>query len=128
MTLIFLAAFSIVAFLVSFEKLGLIAVSRNALSTARAAGGVMRDTSLDDFEKEAAVRKAAVDMLVSAFSIVFRSGIAVIAALLPLTIAALLEIVPLEKSIAFMERLDVIAVASLIVIGGYYLRYRYWQR
>lgn len=124
--LILLTAASIACFMLLFWLTGIVGVAREAIATARSALQTMRAPELDDDARERAVQSAALRMLKLSASLILRSLLALAAAAVPILGADWLGLVPARESLAFMERWDVILIASLVMIAGYIAVRRLW--
>jgi hypothetical protein len=92
--------------------------ARLALSRTAEAGRVIRDPDLSDDEKEAAVRRAALGLLVSVVSIAARSAGCLLAAVAPVYLLAALGLAGAGATFALLTRWDVILVSSLLIVAG----------
>ncbi|MGJ5620593.1 hypothetical protein [Sulfitobacter sp. MF3-043] len=88
----------------------------------------MRDPTLDELARERAVQAAAVSLLVLAGSLILRSLLALAAAFIPVLMADLTGFAPLAATLAFMERWEVILIATAIITLGYVAGTRLWSR
>lgn len=118
MSLVFISALSVLAFLLAFSGLGVLPAAQTALGRASTAGRIMRDPGLSDDIKEREVQKAALGLLASALSISSRSVASLLAAALPIFLFAAFGGPKASAVFAFLSRWDVIAVASLGAIGA----------
>lgn len=110
-------ALSVLAFLLAFEALGLIPKAKEAISVSRATAAVMGDKSLDDDAKEAAVQKAAATLMKNFLGLLVRIVGILLAAYVPILAADLLGLVPEAEVLAFMLRIDVILITTVLVIA-----------
>lgn len=92
------------------------AVANSALQASLGGLMPMLDSELGDDAKEAAVRRAGVDLIVASFSILWRLGVALGAAAVPILLADVLDVVPRDSVIELMARLDYILVVSVVAI------------
>ena len=111
---------SILAFVGLFTISGLIAVARRAISRATTALAVMRDPALDDDAKEAEVQKASLALFRDFGGIVLRSALVLTGAAVPLYVSDLAGIVPVETTLNWLMRWDVIIGASALIGGAAY--------
>ncbi len=116
---IFATALAIAAFLAAFRGFAIIAAARRALSLAGGATGVMRDNTLSDDEKEAAVQRDALSMLRASGSIFWRVAATLICAIAPIYVLDLIGFVDAGQVFAFLARPDVIIGASVLVGVGF---------
>ncbi|QIE43980.1 hypothetical protein [Meridianimarinicoccus aquatilis] len=114
-------ALSVLAFLVAFQALGIVAKAREAIETSRQTARVMGDTTLDDDAKEAAVQNAAKTLMIGFGGLVLRIVGILGAAYVPIFLADALGIVPQDTTLGFMLRIDVILASTVIVIAGVWL-------
>ena len=124
--MILVAAASIGMFLWVFRQVGVIPIARGALATTRGAIRTMRDPDLEDLAREHAVRSAAVSLVAASGSLILRSAVALMAAFVPIVAADWAGIVGQSAMISFMERWDVILIATVVVTLGY-LGLRIWS-
>jgi hypothetical protein len=124
--LVLITAASIACFMLAFWLLGIVPVARDTIATAQTAMQTMRDPALDELAKEKAVQSAALRMLVHAASLIGRSLLALAAAAVPVLAAHWTGLMPAAQSLAFMERWEVIVIATLVVLAGYVGVRRLW--
>lgn len=125
--MIAVVAASVLAFLIAFQLLRIVPAAQAAIVTSRRTMAVMNDATLDERAKETAVQRAALSLLKSFLGLVLRSALALVAAWLPIELADLAGLVPAEATMAFLMRLDVIAVTSVIVVLVLWLGRRSWR-
>ena len=126
--MIIIAVASIGFFLLVFWLAGVVSTARNALATTRGAMQAMRDPTLDERARERAVQTAAIRLVVASGSLILRSLLALVAAFVPILAADWAGIVPQAAVLAFMERWDVILIATVVVTFGYVVGVRLWSR
>ena len=80
--------------------------------------GAMFDKSLDDDAKERAVQQAGLALIKRGWAIIWRFGLALLAAAIPIYAASLAGYVPTEASMGVMLRLDFIAIVSVAACGA----------
>ena len=125
--MIALVAFgSVLLLAVALDRVGVVRIATAAMGTAQGAVGVMQDGSLDDRAREQAMQRASIRLLGHFVSIIVRAAIALVVSLIPIAIADRSGLASATSVIAFLSRLDVIAIASVAVIGGYLIRVRLW--
>lgn len=122
------AAASIGAFVLVFWLAGVVPAAKGAIATMQNAVGAMRDPALDELARERAVQSAAVRLLVAAGSLILRSLLALAAAFVPILAADMADVVPQAASLAFLERWEVILIATLVIVLGYGVGSRVWSR
>lgn len=127
-TLIAITVLSIGLFMVAFWLLRIVSVAKDAIATVKGALATMRAPDLDDDAREAAVQKAAVRLITISASLVGRCAFALAAAFVPIYLAHAAGVARMEDSLAFMERWDVILIASLLILAGYLTGKRLWRR
>jgi hypothetical protein len=125
--MIAVVAASVLAFLAAFQLLRIVPAAQAAIVTSRQTMAVMNDATLDERAKETAVQRAALSLMKGFLSLVLRSALALVAAWLPIELADLAGLVPAEATMAFLMRLDVIAVTSVIVVLVLWLGGRSWR-
>jgi len=115
------AALAITAFLIGFSVFGVVPAAKGAVALAGSATGTIRDKSLSDDEKEAAVQKAALGMLRASGSIFWRVAATLIATVAPIYLMDLLGLVSASAVFGFLARVDVIIGATVLVSAGLWL-------
>lgn len=128
MAMILIAAASIGVFLLVFWLAGIVSTARRAIATTRNAMQALRDPALDELVRERAVQAAAIRLVVASGSLILRSLLALAAAFIPILASDWAGIVPQAAMLAFMERWDVIVIATVVVTLGYVVGLRVWSR
>ena len=128
MAMILIAAASIGVFLLVFWLAGVVSTARRAIATTRNAMQALRDPALDELVRERAVQAAAIRLVVASGSLVLRNLLALAAAFIPILASDWAGIVPQAAMLAFMERWDVIVIATVVVTLGYVVGLRVWSR
>jgi len=123
-----IATASISVFLVVFWLASVAPIARIAVATTRSAVLSMNDPDIDELARECAVQKAALRLVVTSGSLILRSLLALAAASVPILVADWAEITPQTATLSFMERWDVILVATAVVTLGYVVCVRKWSR
>ena len=113
---ILVTALSVLAFIAAFEFLGLMPKAQEAIAVSRRAAGVMADASLDEAAKEKAAQAAAIELMKGFFGLVLRIAGILAAAYVPIFLADVTGLLPESEALAFMLRLDVILVTSVLVV------------
>ena len=126
--IVLIACLSILAFMLAFHVLGIVPVASQAIATARAAGQVMGDKTLDEEIKEREVQKASISLMKSFASLVVRLVLLLVAAFLPIYLAELVGVTTTDAVLGFLLRLDVILITSVILIAAVLVGRRLWQR
>lgn len=94
----------------------------------RTAMRAMQDPELDELARERTVRAAAIRLVIASGSLILRNLAALLLAFVPILAADLTGIVPLAAMIDFMERWDVILIATIVVTVGLVAGARIWPR
>lgn len=123
MTLL-VTAVSVLAFLLAFEALGIVAKARDTIATSRQAAAVMGDGSLDDDAKEKAVQQAAGRLMLGFLGLALRIVLILAAAYVPIFVADAAGWLPESEALAFMLRPDVILGTTVLVIAAIWLAAR----
>lgn len=90
----------------------------NRLSSETVEGiTAMFDTTLDDDAKEKAVRAAGFRLIFGAWQIIWRFGVALAAAALPIILADLLGLVSSAETLGVMLRVDFIVIVSVVAMA-----------
>lgn len=127
-TTILLSATSIGLFLLVFWRAAVVSAAQSAMTTVQKGFAAMREPGIDDRARERALQAVAIELAGACALLVFRSLLALGAGLAPILIADWVEIAPRTEVLAFMERWDVILVASLAASFVYAAGSRFWSR
>jgi len=119
---------AIAVFLVAFYLLGIVPAARRALGTTQSAMATMRDPAMDELARERAVQSAALGLIGLSVSLLLRSLAALAAAAVPILLFDLLGLAPWQATTAFLGRVDVIVVSSVVIVVGWLLAVRLWKR
>ncbi len=95
---------------------GIVATAQRIIGHANAGLSAMLDSALSDDEKEAAVRKAGLALVLGSWSILWRLAVCLGAAAAPIYLAALPGLVVADDVFALMLRLDYIVGVSVALI------------
>ncbi|MFP4360116.1 MAG: hypothetical protein ACLFTG_05475 [Alphaproteobacteria bacterium] len=117
-------ALGVTAFALAFTLLRVPAWASESLAVAGRAQSALRDPALDDAAREAGAQAAARRLLYVFGVILVRSVAALAVAALPVVVADRLELVAAADVAAFSLRLDVILVASAVVVALWFLHRR----
>jgi len=117
---------SVAAFVAALWWSGVLESAGRAITAARDTAGVMRDATLDDLQRERAAQQASLVLLALCASIVGRSLLALAASAVPIVAADWSGLASSGDVIAFLSRVDVIVVASAVMVVGYLARRRLW--
>lgn len=112
---LFVIAFSLTRLVESFGK-----VTRVAGEALQA----VRSATLDDDAKERIARESSSQLLKHGVLIVLKAAATLLVTALPFWIADLLSITPIEESLAFAARWDVLAITTAIMLLGWMV----WRR
>ncbi|WP_424991088.1 hypothetical protein [Fluviibacterium sp. S390] len=112
---VIIVGLSVLCFIAAFQVLNLVPRARTAIATSRATAAVMGDKSLDEDAKEAAVQKAALSLMKNFLDLLIRGALTLVAAWVPIQAADMIGLKPADETMAFMLRLDVILITSVIV-------------
>ena len=122
---VLVTALSVVAFIAAFEFLGLLPRAQAAMAVSRRTAAVMGDATLDEAAKEKAVQAAALELMKGFLGLVLRIAGILAAAYVPIFLADLTGLLPEAEALAFMLRLDVILVTTVLVIAVLWLAARF---
>ena len=125
---IVVTALSVLAFIAAFELLALLPKAQEAIAVSRRTATVMADATLDEAAKEKAVQAAALALMKGFFGLVLRIAGILAAAYVPIFLADITGLLPESEALAFMLRLDVIAVTTVLVIVVVWLASRLRRR
>ena len=114
------ALLAVVCFGLAFERLGVVAVAERALQSGLNASRILRDASLNDDDKERAVRGASLVLLRHFGAIVSRSVVALAASLVPLLVLDQTGIASLAAVNSLLFSWTGLLFAS-VVVGLFYL-------
>ncbi len=95
---------------------GIVATAQRIIGHANAGLSAMLDSALSDDQKEAAVRKAGLALIVGSWSILWRLAVCLGAAAAPMYLADLVGLVVADDVFALMLRLDYIVGVSVALI------------
>jgi hypothetical protein len=111
---------------VAFWVSGVMRVSAGVLSTTQNAAAIMRDPALDDMAREKAMQRASLKLIADFGSILFRGAISLAVSFAPIWLADVTGLASSRAVMDFLSRIDVIVVASIVMVAGYVLRVRMW--
>ena len=118
------AAVSIGVFIFGLRFFGVFRVAGNVLVTAQGAVAVLRDKSLDDSTREKKLQRTALQLFGTFISILIRSMLSLLSSLVPSWIASFMGLLEVEDVISYLSRWDVIAIATVVMVAGYFI----WKR
>lgn len=118
------AVLSIGVFICMFRMSGVMRVGTGVLVTVQGAVAAMRDDSLDEKTREKELQRASLQLLGAFLSILTRSVLTLLASLLPIWLGDLLGLVKIEEVISYLSRLDVITIATVLIVFGYVIWFR----
>jgi hypothetical protein len=119
--IVLVALASIAFFLIAFWLLKITRVSGEALKTSRSAIAALGDKSLDDNAREKIIQSASIKLFGAFISIFIRTVLTLAISVLPIWLAHWTEIARMDVVIDFLSRWDVIAIISVVIIGGYFI-------
>jgi hypothetical protein len=105
---------------------GVMRVSAGVLSTTRNATAILRDPALDDMAREKAMQRTSLKLLADFGSILLRGGISLAVSFAPIWLADVTGLASSRAVMDFLSRVDVVVVASIVMVAGYLLRVRMW--
>lgn len=117
---------SILFFLVAFWAAKVASAASAAVGIAVRAMKTLASDELDDETKERASRKAAIDLLRCALSIAARFSVSIVGAGIPILAADALNLADANDTIAYLSRLDVIVVSSIVLTVVFLVGRRIW--
>jgi len=120
------AILSLLLFVAALSYSGVIGAAAGVLATARGAAAVMRDEALDDRARERAVQQASLRLFSGFASILGRGVLSLAASVLPIWAADATGLASAGAVLAFLARVDVIVIASAVMVAGYLFRVRLW--
>ena len=121
-----IAIATLAIFAVALWVSGVMRVSTGVLSTTRNAAAIMRDPALDDMAREKAIQRASLKLFADFGSILLRGAISLAVSFAPIWLADVTGVASSRAVIDFLSRVDVIVVASILMVAGYVLRVRMW--
>ncbi len=116
MTAFLVSLVAVFGFAAGIWGTGIVGAARRAIAQANAGLSAMLDSGLSDDEKEAAVRKAGVALIVGSGAIAWRLAACLAAAALPIYLAEFAGLSPAAAVFDLMLRLDYIIGVSLALI------------
>ena len=119
--IVLVALTSIAFFLITFWLFKITRVSAEALKTSRSAIAALGDKSLDDDAREKIIQSASIKLFGAFISILIRSVLTLAISVLPIWMAHWTEIASMDAVVDFLSRWDVIAIISIVIIGGYFV-------
>lgn len=120
------AVASLSIFAIALGLSGVAGVAAGVLTTTQDAVAVMRDATLDEAAREKAIQRASVRLLSDAAGILVRAALSVAVSLVPIWLVDATGLAPFESVIAFLSRWDVVLIASVVMVAGYFARRRLW--
>jgi len=120
----FTASISILVFVAALWLLRIVPLATSAISASRRALETLGDKALDDLDREKAMQSASLSLLKIFFSILIRGCLALLASLLPIWLADRAGIADGQGVVEFLSRIDVILVASVVLLAIYFLARR----
>lgn len=114
---------AVAGFAITLIKTDILGVARRLIDQAMTGVSAMLDSALDDDAKERAVRGAGLALIRCGGGVAWRFALALLAAYLPLWLADVAGLVPLETVLGLMLRLDyIVGVTVLAVLAGWVVK------
>jgi hypothetical protein len=113
-----IAAFAGIVLVIALRYAGLATVIRQATVHARSASRAMNDPGMDDRDKERIVQRAAIGVLGAFVSTLVRAGVVLGLAGIPIGLGELSGVADAGETLAWLMRVDVIVIGSVVVILG----------
>ena len=121
---VFVALLGVGAFAVVVVRSRIVSFAKALTLTASAGVGAMLDPDLNDRDKELAIRRAGLALILGGWNIFWRLGLAVAAMLVPILLADLAAILPKAASLGVLLRLDFIVLVSVLAVVVLWLAHR----
>lgn len=118
------AGFAVLFFAIVLAASGIVATANRAVKLSVDGVSAIFDKDLSEDDKELAVRRAALSLLAVAWGIAWRMVLTLGAAALPIALADWAGLVPAERVMGLMLRLDFIVIVTLVLIAVVWL----WRR
>ena len=125
--IVVIAFISIVTFIIALWLLRIVSIGAKAITISQDAVSTLRNDNYDDTEREKATQQASIKLLGIFFSILYRAILAFAAPWLPIWLADWLGWVKSEEVTAFLFRVDVILVSSILLSIIYFAGKRLWH-
>ncbi|NOE35812.1 sulfotransferase [Ruegeria sp. HKCCD7318] len=107
---------AVLGFAISLWKVGVVPAARSLIASSVSGVSAMFDAETTDLEKEAAVRRAAFDLLAGVWRLAWRFGLTLAAAGAPIVLADVAGLVPADVVMGLMLRLDYIVAVTVAAI------------
>lgn len=119
--MVYLAAVvCVVAFVVAFERLGILPVAKEVIATSRNTMASLSRAALSDDEKERLAQKAAITLFRGFASITVRGVITLAISVLPAFAFQVLGLATVDATLAFLATWPAIIAASAVMLGVYF--------
>ncbi len=115
---------AIPGFIFALKKSDIAQVSQTLVATAFKGVSAMFDSALTDDEKEAAIRRSALEIFTFTWKLTWRLVLALLAAGAPILLADALGLASISEVVGLMLRLDYILGVSVLVLGFYFVARR----
>jgi hypothetical protein len=125
---VWVALLSVVVFLAAFRLSGIVGVALSAIEIALPTVSAMRDSSLDDDDRERAVRAASLRLFGVFFSLLLRSLLVLLVSVALIWGAEQAGIAQSEAVIILLTRWDVILGSTVSICALYVLKVRVWRQ
>ena len=110
---------SIGLFIYSLYAFGLLQAGKLVLNDVQYAFTIIRDDRIDDDRREKEIQKASIKLFGVFISILIRTVLTLVISIVPVYIANKTGLINYNDIIEFVSRWDVIAVTSILMIGGF---------
>lgn len=121
-----IAFVSIATFIIILWLLHIVQLGAKAISISQGALTIMQNERLGDADREKAVQQSSIMLFKIFFSIFYRSILVVTASLMPIIVADWLGWVKSEEVTAFLFRVDVISITSILLVIIYFVGKALW--
>ena len=120
------AACCIAAFLAAAWRLRVMELSAAALLDSRRALALLSDRVMEEADRERAVQRASIELLITSLSVAARGALALLASMAPLVVADRVGLVTFGDVVGFLSRVDVIVGATVVVGSAVIVKRRVW--
>jgi hypothetical protein len=125
--IIVIAVFSIITFVIALWLFRIVPLGNKAALVSRNVVSTIRSNDADDIEREKAAQEASILLMGIFFSILYRSVLTLAASFLPIWFSDRLGWATIEAVTAFLFRVDVISISSIVLIIGYFAQKKLWH-
>ncbi len=124
--IVFLASLSVIIFIIALWAFRIVPLCVKAISISQDAISTIRNDNYNDIEREKAVQQASIMLLKIFFSIFYRTILILITCLLPILLADWLGWAKTEDVAAFLSRLDVILIFTILLLIIFFAGKKLW--